>query len=151
MPKSLIAAAILSLLAASPAFGKPPSRAAEVAKAKASIEEMADEVAIEIWQKRSASMDKNQLSMDLHRSVGRWLAAGFSIGMCENYAKTTMVADWLGKIDGLSRALGGDFTLARREYELTGMRLRTQGQGYSLGPRSCDIELEAVRQILATL
>jgi len=159
MSKFLTCTIMLGVLAASPAAAKPQTRAEKIAEAKASIEQLSDEKAIELWNSKRASMDQLQLTMDFNRSFARWLTTGFSIGMCEDYAKPALIADWIGKIDTYTRALGGEFSQTKRDVEEQGMRLRKSGQANSiddeLPPASaknfCDIELEAVRQILLTL
>lgn len=159
MSKQLLCAMILSAIIAHPAIAKPKTRAEKIADAKASIEQMADETAITLYQKRAASPDKPYVSMELHRRVGRWLAAGFSIGMCEQHAKPTLVADWLSRIDGLANSMGDVTGEAQRALQSTGNDLRRTGQQHSMtdnqtpanGARLCDIELEATRQILQTL
>ncbi len=150
---------MLGALAAYPAAAKPQTRTEKVAEAKASIEEMADETAIAFYQKRAASPGNPHIPMETHRRYGRWLAAGFSIGMCEKHAKATLVADWLSKLDGLASSFGDETGGTRMALQSAGNGLRKSGQQHSMtddetpanGARLCDIELEAVRQVLQTL
>lgn len=159
MSNFLTCSIMLGVLAASPVAAKPQTRADKIAEAKASIEEMSDKTAITLYQQRAASPGKPYVPMETHRKVGRWLAAGFSIGMCEDHAKPTLVADWLSRIDGLASLIGDETGETRRALQSNGNELRKTGQEHSMtedetpanGARLCDIELEAVRQILQTL
>lgn len=156
MFKAAITAFVMAVIIASPAESKPLTRSEKIAEARVSLESSADEAAIAFWNEKREVMDRFNITMDYNRRFGRWMMSAFSIGLCEDYAKPSLVADWMGKMDGFSTVLGVGFNEIRRSIESNGMRLRREGQQNSVNDsmdtatasRFCDIELEAVRQVL---
>ena len=119
MQKTIIATALLSMICAHPTEARPQTRSEKISEAKASLESSADESIIAFWNQHREMMDRFNITMDYNRRFGRWMMVAFSIGQCEDYAKPTLVADWMSKMDGFSTVLGEGFIEIRAIIYLT--------------------------------
>lgn len=156
----LALALLLTSSISAPTFAAPAkSRASEIAEAKASLVESADEAFVAFWPTRQTQAAQIGVSATTTRRMTRWMMAAYSLGACKRHLAPSDMADWITSADQLFLSVSEDplgFVQGIRD---EAAKLMAQGENdetfLAMPPEKlkqyCSIELAAVREYLREL
>ena len=140
---------------AMPAQAAPASFAKQVAEAKAGILEAADEGFNAMWANMREKSDAAGIGAAQARVFAIWQNVGFSFGSCQQQLTASDRANWTARFEDFASAMSGGSPTALEDLRAAGAKFWADGTSFAAGnpvtQSYCKVEVEAARQILASL